>query len=43
LLAAYGSGTPIALYISLCAAISFLAASRLKDYTNRDISNEYDV
>jgi MFS family permease len=43
LLAAYGSGTPIAIFISVCAAISFVAASQLKDYTNRDIANEYDT
>jgi MFS family permease len=37
----FGSGYAIALFIFICAIISILAASRLKDYTNRDISEEY--
>jgi len=32
----------IALYILLCAVISFAAAALLPDYTSRDISQEYD-
>jgi MFS family permease len=42
LFAAYRSGYAIALYILLCAVISFAAAALLPDYTNRDISQEYD-
>jgi MFS family permease len=43
LFAAYGSGYAIAGYIFLCAVISLLAAALLKDYTNQDISAEYDL
>jgi MFS family permease len=42
LFAQFGSGYAIALYILVCAIISFAAASLLPDYTNRDISQEYD-
>ena len=42
LFAQYHSGYAIALYILLCAVISFAAAALLPDYTNRDISQEYD-
>ena len=42
LFAAFRSGYAIALYILFCAVISFAAAARLPDYTNRDISQEYD-
>ncbi len=41
LFAAYGSGTPIAIFISICALISVIAAALLRDHTNRDISQEY--
>ena len=37
----FGSGYVIALFIFICAIISILAALRLKDYTNKDISEEY--
>lgn len=37
----FGSGYVIALFIFSCAIISLLAASRLKDYTDKDISEEY--
>jgi MFS family permease len=43
LLAAYGSGQPIALYIVLCAVVSIVATSLLPDYTNRDISAEHSM
>jgi hypothetical protein len=43
LFAAFHSGYAIALYILACAVISFIAASFLPDYTNRDVSQEYDV
>ena len=42
LFAAFRSGYAIAFYILLCAVISFAAAALLPDYTNRDISQEYD-
>jgi MFS family permease len=42
LFAAYKSGYAIALYILACAAVSLIAAALLPDYTNRDISAEYD-
>jgi metabolite-proton symporter len=41
LIAQYGSGYAIAAYILLCAIISLIATALLKDYTNRDISQEY--
>jgi metabolite-proton symporter len=40
LLNRYASGYAIACFIFVCAAISVLAASRLNDYTNKDISEE---
>ena len=42
LLAAFGSGYVIALYILACAVISIIATATLPDYTNRDISQEHD-
>jgi MFS family permease len=42
LLAAYHSSFPIALYITGCAAVGITATSLLTDYTNKDISEEYD-
>jgi MFS family permease len=42
LFAYYHSGYAIAGYILLCAVVSLIAASRLGDYTNKDISREYD-
>jgi MFS family permease len=42
LFAAYISGYAIAAYILLCAVISFFSAAMLPDYTDRDISAEYD-
>src|SRR5205823_7962257 len=42
LFAAYRSGYAIALYILACAVISFIATALLPDYTNRDVSREYD-
>ena len=42
LFAAYHSGYAIAFYILACAVISFIATALLPDYTNRDISREYD-
>jgi MFS family permease len=38
----YGSGYAIATYILVCAIISLVSTAMLKDYTNRDISLEYD-
>ena len=42
LFASYKSGTPIAIYILICAIISITATAFLKDYTGRDVSAEYD-
>ena len=42
LFAATGSGYAIALYILFCAFVSVGATALLPDYTNRDISAEYD-
>jgi MFS family permease len=42
LLAAYQSSLPIALYIVACAVIGIIATALLTDYTNKDISEEYD-
>jgi MFS family permease len=42
LFAEFRSGYAIALYVLVCAVISFAAAALLPDYTNRDISQEYD-
>ena len=41
LFAAYRSGYAIALYILACAVVSFIATALLPDYTNRDVSQEY--
>jgi MFS family permease len=41
LLAAFGSGYVIAIYILFCAIVSVVATVLLPDYTNRDISEEY--
>jgi len=38
LLAAFGSGYVIALYILVCAIVSIIATAMLPDFTNRDIS-----
>src|SRR6202023_2563687 len=42
LFAYYHSGYAIAAYILACAVVSLIAASRLGDYTNKDVSREYD-
>jgi MFS family permease len=42
LFASYKSGTPIAIYILVCAIVSITATAFLKDYTGRDVSAEYD-
>ncbi|HLJ05478.1 MAG TPA: MFS transporter, partial [Acetobacteraceae bacterium] len=41
LLASYGSWVAIAVYISICAVISVIAAALMQDYTGKDISAEY--
>lgn len=41
LFATFHTGYAIAVYIALCALVSLFAASRMRDYTNRDISREY--
>jgi MFS family permease len=43
LFATYHTGYAIAIYIFACAVVSVIAVSRMSDYTNRDISAEYDV
>jgi MFS family permease len=42
LLATYKSGTPIAVYVAICAVIGFLAASFMTEYSRKDISSEYE-
>ena len=42
LFAYYRTGYAIAIYIAVCGVISLLAAWRMGDYTNKDISREYD-
>jgi MFS family permease len=42
LLAQFGSGYAIAAYILVCSILSLISTAMLKDYTNRDISQEYD-
>ena len=41
LLAVYGSGYVIAVYIAITAIISLIATIMLPDYTGRDISQEH--
>jgi MFS family permease len=43
LFAQYHSGYAIAAYILLCAILSLVATTMLKDYTSQDISEEYDA
>jgi metabolite-proton symporter len=43
LFAQYKSGYVIAGYILLCAILSLVSTAMLKDYTNKDISEEYDA
>ena len=43
LLARYHSWTAIAWYITACAVISIIAVAMMRDYTNQDISHEYDA
>jgi Flp pilus assembly protein protease CpaA len=42
LLARFGTGYAVALYILFCAVVSIVSTSLLPDYTNRDISAEHD-
>jgi MFS family permease len=42
LFAAFHSGYAIAFYILACGLISIIAVSFLKDYTGKDVSQEYD-
>jgi len=42
LFATFHSSFPIALYILGCAIIGIIATAMLTDYTNKDISEEYD-
>src|SRR5262244_1765122 len=43
LLARFGTGYAIAGYIALCSLISLAATAALRDYTNQDITAEYDA
>src|ERR1700733_15176786 len=43
LFATYGSTFPIALYILFCAIVGIIATSMLTDYTNKEISAEYEA
>jgi metabolite-proton symporter len=38
----YGSGYAIAGYILICAVVSLIATSMMKDYTGKDIEGEYE-
>jgi MFS family permease len=42
LVARFHSGFAVAAYLGICAVISFLATLFLPDYTNKDISAEYE-
>jgi MFS family permease len=42
LFAAFASSFPIALYFLACGVIGLVAVSLLTDYTNRDVSQEYE-
>jgi negative regulator of sigma E activity len=42
LLAAYHNWVAIAAYMTACALVSVVAAALMRDYTNQDISEEYD-
>ena len=42
LLATYKSGTAIAWYVAICAAIGFVAAMLMTEYSKKDISREYE-
>ena len=43
LFATYGSAWPIAFYILFCAIVGIIATSMLTDYTNKEISAEYEA
>src|ERR1700693_2872913 len=42
LFAAYHTGYAIARYLALCGVISLISTALLPDYTNRDVSQEYE-
>jgi hypothetical protein len=42
LFAAYHTGYAIAIYLALCAVISFVSTAYMPDYTGKDVSSEYD-
>jgi MFS family permease len=43
LFAAYHTGYAIAIYLAVCAAISVISTMCMPDYTNKDVSAEYDA
>ena len=42
LFAAFHTGYAIAIYLALCAVISLISTAYMPDYTNKDVSAEYD-
>jgi metabolite-proton symporter len=42
LLATFKSGTPIAIYVAICAVIGFIATLLMTEYSSKDISREYE-
>jgi hypothetical protein len=43
LFAAYHTGYAIAVYLAVCAVISVISTMYMPDYTNKDVSAEYDA
>jgi MFS family permease len=43
LFAAYHTGYAIAIYLAVCAVISVISTAYMPDYTNKDVSAEYDA
>ena len=43
LFAAYHSWVPISIYITACCVVSLVSVAMMTDYTNQDISGEYDA
>ena len=42
LFAGFGTGTAVAMYVAACAVCSLIATAMIKDYTGKDIHEEYD-
>ena len=43
LFAAYHTGYAIAVYLAVCGLISVISTLYMPDYTNKDVSAEYDA